>query len=117
MKNNKHKLYKYIINIVWSEEDQVYVASVPELKSCATHGKTVQAAVKNINEAIAAWTEAAEEAGVPIPEPISDRKFSGKFVTRIEPEIHRKLFIEAKKKGKSLNTFVKDLLSKALKHA
>ena len=43
-----------------------------------------------------------------------EKPYSGKFVVRVEPELHKNITIEARKKGKSLNVWVKDALSKAL---
>jgi predicted RNase H-like HicB family nuclease len=62
-------MHKYEIIIYWSEEDEVFVAEVPELKGCMAHGKTQSDAVININEAIELWIETAEEFGDEIPTP------------------------------------------------
>lgn len=62
-------MYKYEIIIYWSEEDEVFVSEVPELKGCMAHGKTQSDAVKNINEAIELWIETAKEFGDEIPIP------------------------------------------------
>jgi predicted HicB family RNase H-like nuclease len=43
------------------------------------------------------------------------KTYSGKFVVRVEPELHKNITVEARKKGKSLNIWVKDAISKALK--
>jgi predicted HicB family RNase H-like nuclease len=44
-----------------------------------------------------------------------EKPYSGKFVVRVEPELHKNITVEARKKGKSLNIWVKDAISKALK--
>lgn len=62
-------MHKYEIIIYWSDEDEVFIAEVPELKGCLAHGGTQSAAVKNINEAIELWIETAKEFGDKIPEP------------------------------------------------
>ena len=62
-------MFKYEIIIYWSEEDQAFVAEVPELPGCAAHGSTQEAALASAQEAIALWLEAAEKFGDPIPEP------------------------------------------------
>ncbi len=62
-------MYKYEIIIYWSDEDKIFVAEVPELKSCMAHGKTQAEAVKNINQAIELWLETAIEFGDEIPLP------------------------------------------------
>jgi len=60
---------KYEIIIYWSEEDQVYVAEVPELPGCSAHGASQETALANTQEAIALWIDTAREFGDPIPEP------------------------------------------------
>ena len=60
---------KYEIIIFWSEEDQVFVAEVPELPGCIAHGDTHESALYNAKEAIQLWIETALEFGDPIPEP------------------------------------------------
>jgi predicted RNase H-like HicB family nuclease len=60
---------KYEVIIYWSDEDQVFVAEVPELLGCSAHGATQEAALASAQEAIRLWIESAREFGDPIPEP------------------------------------------------
>jgi len=60
---------KYLVIIYWSEEDGVYIAEVPELPGCMTHGDTQAAALDNANKAIQGWIDTATKFGDPIPEP------------------------------------------------
>lgn len=60
---------KYSMFLSWSEEDQAYIVSVPELPGCMADGKTPAEAVKNAEVIIAEWIECALEDGDPIPEP------------------------------------------------
>jgi predicted RNase H-like HicB family nuclease len=60
---------KYEVIIYWSDEDQAFVAEVPELPGCAAHGDTQASALASAQEAIALWIETAKEFGDPIPEP------------------------------------------------
>ena len=60
---------KYEIILYWSDEDQAFVAEVPELAGCAADGRTRQEAVANAETVIAEWLETARELGRPIPEP------------------------------------------------
>jgi len=60
---------KYEVIIYWSDEDQVFVAEVPELPGCAAHGATQEAALANAQQAIGLWIDTAREFGDPIPEP------------------------------------------------
>lgn len=55
--------------IYWSDEDQAFVAEVPELAGCAAHGPTQEAALSNAQEAVRLWVDTAKEFGDPIPAP------------------------------------------------
>jgi len=60
---------KYEIIIYWSEEDQAFIAEVPELAGCMADGKTYQEALANVEIIIQEWIETARELGRKIPEP------------------------------------------------
>jgi predicted RNase H-like HicB family nuclease len=60
---------KYEVIIYWSDEDQAFVAEVPELPGCAAHGSTQETALANAQEAIGLWIETAKELGDPVPAP------------------------------------------------
>jgi predicted RNase H-like HicB family nuclease len=61
--------WKYEIIIYWREEDQVYIAEVPELSGCAADGLTYKQALANVEVIIREWIETAKELKRPIPEP------------------------------------------------
>ena len=60
---------KYEVILYWSEEDQAFVAEVPELAGCAADGSTRQEALANVELVIGEWLETAREIGRPTPEP------------------------------------------------
>jgi predicted RNase H-like HicB family nuclease len=60
---------RYEIIIFWSEEDESFVAEVPELPGCAADGATYQDALSNAESAIRDWVDAAIQLGRPIPKP------------------------------------------------
>ena len=60
---------KYEIIIYWSNEDDAFVADVPELPGCMAHETTQDAALRNAQEAVELWIETAREYGRPVPEP------------------------------------------------
>lgn len=60
---------RYEIIIFWSDEDQAFVADVPELPGCMAHGDSHAAALANAQQAIALWVETAREDGRAVPEP------------------------------------------------
>ena len=61
--------YKYEIIIYWSDEDQAFIAEVPELPGCMAHGGTPSRALANANDAIQLWIDTAKEFGDPVPKP------------------------------------------------
>lgn len=60
---------RYGLVIGWSEEDQAFIAGVPELPGCAADGATYGEAVENVMVIIDEWIETAKSLGRPIPEP------------------------------------------------
>ncbi len=60
---------KYEVILFWSDEDEAFVADVPELPGCMAHGDTQSQALKNAQAAIKLWVETAKEFGDSIPEP------------------------------------------------
>jgi predicted RNase H-like HicB family nuclease len=57
------------IIIYWSNEDNAFIAEVPELPGCMAHGETPEKALKNVKDAIQLWIDTAKEFGDTIPEP------------------------------------------------
>jgi len=62
-------MYKYEIIIYWSEDDNAYIAEVPELPGCMADGKSYQEVLTNVEEVIQGWIETANSLGRPIPQP------------------------------------------------
>lgn len=62
-------MIRYEVIIYWSDEDQAFIAEVPELPGCAADGATYQEALGNVEVIIQEWIETAKELGRPIPEP------------------------------------------------
>jgi predicted RNase H-like HicB family nuclease len=59
----------YPIEVFWSDEDGVWIANVPDLRFCSSHGDTPQAAVEEVEIAVEAWLEVAKRQGLDIPRP------------------------------------------------
>jgi predicted RNase H-like HicB family nuclease len=59
----------YFISIFYSEEDEGYIADIPDLRFCSAFGETPEEALEEVQKAKAAWLEAARAAGKPIPQP------------------------------------------------
>ena len=60
---------KYEIIIFWSNEDDAFIAEVPELPGCMAHGDTHESALKNLRKAMQLWMKTAKEFGHAIPKP------------------------------------------------
>ena len=60
---------KYEIIIYWSDEDEAFIAEVPELPGCMADGKTHQEVLSNLEVIVQEWIETANTLGRPIPEP------------------------------------------------
>ena len=66
-------MQKYEIIIFWSNDDQAFIADVPELPGCMAHGETQEVALQNVKEAMQLWIDTALEFGDPVPEPKGER--------------------------------------------
>ena len=66
-------MYKYEIILYWSNEDQAFVAEVPELPGCMAHGDSQEAALMHANEAMQLWIDTAREYDDPVPQPKGER--------------------------------------------
>jgi predicted HicB family RNase H-like nuclease len=102
---------KYTYRVTWSEDDAEYVGLCAEFPSLSWLANTPEAALKGIrkvvNEVIADMLSNKE----PIPEPIATKHFSGKFMVRVPPDVHRQLAIQAAEAGVSLNRLASAKLS------
>lgn len=104
----------YPLNIFWSDEDEGFIAEVPDLPGCAAWGATEADAAREARDAIAAWLQAAAAAGRAIPRastaaPLS--RYSGRFVVRVPRSLHARLAREAAQQGVSLNQWAASKLS------
>ena len=67
---------RYEVIIYWSEEDQAYIAEVPELAGCMADGASYQEALANVEVIIQEWIETARELGRTIPQPVGRLKYA-----------------------------------------
>jgi len=99
----KHEKDKYAYRVLWSEEDQEYVGLCSEFPSLSWLESTQEKALKGIRQIVAECVSDLEENGEEVPQAISVRNYSGKFMVRIPPEVHRQLAVQAADAGVSLN--------------
>jgi predicted HicB family RNase H-like nuclease len=105
--SNDHYTYR----ITWSEDDNEYVGLCTEFPSLSWLAKTPEAALKGIRKVVADIIEDMQNTGENVPAPIAGKNYSGKFMVRIPPEVHRKLAIQAAEAGVSLNRLASSKLS------
>lgn len=103
---------RYTYRITWSDEDKEYVGLCVEFPSLSWLAKSQKDALIGIRNVVEETIRDMKNSGESPPLPLSGRKFSGKFMVRIPPEIHRKLAIEAEEEGISLNRLVSAKLSR-----
>ena len=102
---------KYKKEVSWSEEDGVFVARVPELPGCATHGDSEAEALSNLNEAIVQHLEALAEAGLEKADGLS------KFLLRMPARLKQILVKTANDRDVSINELLIDYINKGLESA
>ena len=102
---------KYTYRVTWSEDDNEHVGLCVEFPSLSWLSPTPEAALKGIRKLVAEIVSDMKSNNENIPEPIACRQYSGKFMVRVPPEIHRNLAIKAAESGISLNRVVSSKLS------
>lgn len=102
----------YTYRVTWSEEDAEYIGLCAEFPSLSWLADSHETALRGISEVVAQVLEDMASSGEEPPEPLSRRRFSGKFQVRIPPEEHRWLVQEAAEQGVSLNRLVSAKLAR-----
>jgi antitoxin HicB len=103
--------HKYGLNIIWSEEDQGYIATCPEFPGLSAFGETFEDAVAEAKLAQELFIETYEQEGLTLPEPQSLSSYSGQFRLRIPPTLHAQLTGMAGLEGVSLNQLIVMMLA------
>lgn len=100
--NTNHYTYR----VTWSAEDNEHVGLCAEFPSLAWLAPTPEKALAGIRRVVAEVVDDMTVAGEPVPEALSERKFSGRFMVRIPSSVHRTLATEAAEQGVSINRLV-----------
>lgn len=106
MVNYKHYTYR----VIWSRDDNEYVALCAEFPSLSFLASTQDKALKGIVELVGEVIQDMASSGEDLPAPLSEKIYSGKFQLRVPPELHRHLAMEAAEQGFSLNRYVSSKL-------
>ncbi len=102
---------RYTYRVTWSEEDQEYVGLCAEFPSLSWLEATPEAALQGIRSLVKKVVADLKRNKAPVPDPISARPYSGKFMVRVPPEVHRILAIQAAESGVSLNRLISSKLA------
>ena len=94
---------RYTYRVTWSEEDNEYVGLCAEFPSLSWLAGTPETALKGIRKVVADVVADLEAQGEALPEPLATKQYSGKFMVRVPPDLHRRLALEAAEAGVSLN--------------
>ncbi len=94
---------RYTYRVTWSEEDKEYVGLCAEFPSLSWLDESPEEALHGIRQVVADVVTDMAANGEDVPDPIAVRQYSGKFLVRIPPDLHRRLVIEAAEAGVSLN--------------
>ena len=105
------KVDRYTYRVTWSEEDQEYVGLCAEFPSLSWLDKSQEKALAGVRRLVTGTVADLKRSKELVPQPISTRPYSGKFMVRVPPEVHRMLALRAAEAGVSLNRLVSSRLS------
>ena len=104
-------LDRYTYRLTWSEEDGEHVGLCVEFPGLSWLDSSPEKALSGIRKLVKATLADMAKSGENPPEPLSLRRYSGKFMVRVPPEVHRMLAIKAAESGVSINRLVSSKLS------
>lgn len=102
---------RYTYRVTWSEDDKEYVGLCAEFPSLSWLAATPEKALAGIRKIVADVVKDMKASGEKAPQPIACKSYSGKFIVRVPPDVHRKLAIQAAEAGVSLNRVISSKLS------
>ncbi len=103
----------YTYRVLWSEEDGEYLGLCAEFPSLSWLASDQEEALKGIRKVVSEVVADLIKNNDIVPEPLGMKQFSGHFMVRVTPELHRQLAIEAAESHVSLNRLANDKLSRA----
>jgi len=101
---------RYTYRVTWSAEDEEHVGVCPEFPSLSWLAPTPEGALRGIRRLVAHVIEDMRSNQEQIPQPLASRQYSGKFLVRVPPEVHKALVLEAAEAKVSLNRLVSSKL-------
>jgi predicted HicB family RNase H-like nuclease len=102
---------RYLKIVEWSDEDKCFVGRCPGLFFGGCHGADEVAVYHELREIVREHVGYMLERKKQLPPATAGRSYSGKFVVRMNPELHKKISMQAESRGESLNQFVNEVLA------
>ncbi|NMN00004.1 antitoxin HicB [Bifidobacterium sp. DSM 109958] len=102
---------RYMYRVHWSDAEGGFVCTVAELPDLRFTAQSSVDALMGLHVLVRRHLGALADAGQEIPQPFEDRHYSGHFMVRVPPEVHRRLAIEAAEQGVSINRLVQSRLA------
>lgn len=96
----------YTYRVTWSQEDGEYVGLCAEFPSLSWLAPTPEKALAGVRHLAGEVVADLQSAGEPVPDPLSERQYSGRFMVRVPSQVHRALATEAAEQGVSINRLV-----------
>ncbi len=97
---------RYALLVEWSDEDRCFIGRCPELFLGGVHGPDRATVYAELCQTVEEWIAILQGDGKELPAPLAGKDYSGKFVLRVAPGLHRLLALRALAEGDSLNTYV-----------
>ncbi len=104
--------YSILLHQIEDDGERYWIAEIPELPGCKSHGSTIDVAVKSVEEAKKDWILDSLDEGDEIPTPIERDKFNGRALVRMSRSLHRALSLMAESEKLSLNQLIVTMLAK-----
>ena len=104
--------YSILLHQVEDEGKKYWIAEVPELPGCKSHGSTVEKAVESVEEAKKDWIADSLEKGEDVAVPVERDRYSGRMLVRTSLSLHRALSLMADSEKLSLNQLIVTILAK-----
>ncbi len=106
--------FPFELRTLTEDEGGGFMVSFPDFNECIADGDTVEEAIAEGQQALAAVIAALGEKGFPVPKPGSYGAFSGKFVQRLPKSLHARLQSRARLEGVSINTLAITYITEGL---
>lgn len=96
----------YTYRVTWSQEDGEYLSLCAEFPSLSWLAATPEKALAGMRRLVTSVVSDMQTTGEPIPDPLSEKHYSGRFMVRVPSLVHRALATEAAEQGVSINRLV-----------